>query len=35
MHNLRNEMASDKKYKKSEEIEEPFKFAKKWQNLPD
>ena len=33
MVNLANEMASDKKYKTSEEIEEPFKFARKWENL--
>jgi len=33
MVNLANEMASEKKYKTSEEIEEPFKFARKWENL--
>lgn len=35
MSNLLNQMATEKKYVKSEEIEVPFKFAKKWQNLPE
>jgi hypothetical protein len=30
MVNLANDMVSEKKYKTSEEIEEPFKFARKW-----
>lgn len=33
MHNLANEMAMDKKYQKCEEIEEPFRIARKWENL--
>ena len=33
MVNLANDMVSEKKYKTSEEIIEPFKFARKWENL--